>query len=67
LNSKLAARSIAIIAKFKDIYPQRDVSDLAQFFIDRYNDSIKDPSKLVETEVVLQALETSKSLSKKIS
>ncbi len=67
LNTKLCGRTIAIIHKYAEIFKdntdrRENITDLAQFYIDRFNDSVKIVEKQVETEVVLQTLDNIRSL-----
>jgi hypothetical protein len=72
MNTKLCGRTIAIIHKYAEIFKdntdrRENITDLAQFYIDRFNDSVKIVEKQVETEVVLQTLDNIRSLQKMLS
>ena len=43
MNIKLVSRSIAVLPKLRDIFGgnEQQISEYAQFFVDRFNDSIK--------------------------
>lgn len=59
MNTKLVTRTLAILLKYKEIFKaEKDVTSLVQFYIDRFNDSVKISEKQVETEICLGALET---------
>ena len=67
MNTKLCGRTIAIIHNYAEIFKdntdrRENITDLAQFYIDRFNDSVKIVEKQVETEVVLQTLDNIRSL-----
>jgi hypothetical protein len=62
MNIKLVSRSIAVVTKLREIFKNDkdrsdQISEYAQFFIDRFNDSIKLLEKQIDTEVVQQSLE----------
>jgi mannose/fructose/N-acetylgalactosamine-specific phosphotransferase system component IID len=65
--TKLVSRAIAIIPKLKEVYKNDKertdgVSEYAQFFIERFNESIKVSDKQVETDIVLLSLENVKTI-----
>lgn len=65
--TKLVSRAIAIIPKLKEVYKNDKertdgVSEYAQFFIERFNESIKVSEKQVETDIVLLSLENVKTI-----
>jgi hypothetical protein len=46
MNTKLVSRAINILLKYKEIFKNdkeraEEINGLAQFFVDRYNDSVK--------------------------
>jgi DNA-binding MurR/RpiR family transcriptional regulator len=44
LNTKLVHRTLSIVAKYQEIAgagKSQQIADLAQFYIDRFNDSVK--------------------------
>lgn len=58
MNTKLVNRTLSILLKYKEIFKtEKDVTGLVQFYIDRFNDSVKLSEKQIETEVCLHALE----------
>jgi len=65
MNIKLVSRSIGVLPKLREIFGgnEQQISEYAQFFVDRFNDSIKLMEKQIDTEVVLQSLENVRTLS----
>lgn len=62
MATKLVGRALAILPKLKEVYKNdkertETISEYAQFFIERFNESIKVSEKQVETDIVLLALE----------
>lgn len=41
MGTKHVARVINVVLKYKKIFPQKDVNELTQFYIDRFNDSVR--------------------------
>ena len=69
MNTKLVGRTISILHKYKDIFKKDKergevIQELTQFYIDRFNDSVRLVDKQVETDVVLNTLEHIRSLHK---
>lgn len=62
MNTKLVSRAINIVLRYKEIFKKQPVHHLAQFYIDRFNDSVSKHEKQVETEIVLSSLESVKRL-----
>jgi hypothetical protein len=62
MNAKLVNRSLNILLKYKKIFPEKDINGLLQFYIDRYNDSVKAVDTQIETEVVLNSLDIVKQM-----
>lgn len=65
--TKLVSRAIAILPKLKEVYKNDKertdgISEYAQFFIERFNESIKVSEKQVETDIVLLSLENVKTI-----
>jgi mannose/fructose/N-acetylgalactosamine-specific phosphotransferase system component IID len=66
--TKLVSRALAVLPKLKEVFKNdKDRSDTlseyAQFFIERFNESIKISEKQVETEVILQTLDNVRAIS----
>ncbi len=62
MNPKLIGRSIQVLVEYKQIFKNdKDkndyISDLSQYYIDRFNESVKNQSQLVESEVLIQILD----------
>ena len=58
----MVSRSLSILHKYKLIFKDdkekgEEIQSLAQFYIQKFNDSVKITEKQVETEVVLSSLE----------
>jgi len=69
MNTKLVSRTLSILLKYKQIFKNDkergdQINDLTQFYVDRFNDSVKMADKQVETDVVLTSLENVRSLQK---
>lgn len=69
MNTKLVSRTFNILLKYKEIFRNdkdrgEGINELAQFYVDRFNDSVKISEKQVETEIVLSSLENVRSLYK---
>ena len=67
MNTKLVSRSLTILLKYKQIFKNdrersEKITDLIQFYIERFNDSVKFSEKQVETEVALTSLDNVKAL-----
>jgi hypothetical protein len=67
MNTKLVSRVINVILKYKEIVKgdkerSEQIHNLAQFYVDRFNDSVSKHEKQVETEIVLQSLDNIKQL-----
>lgn len=66
LSTKHVTRVLNILLKYKKIYPNKDINEITQFYIDRFNDSVRAIEIQVENEVVLHSLEYMKELYKLI-
>ena len=69
MNTKLVSRTFNVLLKYKEIFKNdkergEQIHSLGQFYIDRFNDSVNQRDKQVETEIVLQSLENVKALQK---
>ncbi len=67
MNTKLVSRTLNILLKYKQIFKNdrersEKITDLIQFYIERFNDSVKFSEKQVETEVALNSLDNVKAL-----
>ena len=67
MNTKLVNRALLIVQKYKEIFKNdkernEQVHNLAQFYVDRFNDSVRQHEKQVETEIVLGSLDSIKTL-----
>lgn len=62
MNAKLVGRSIQVVLEYKQIFKNEKeknehVSDLAQYYIDRFNEIVKPQGQLVESEVLILTLD----------
>ena len=63
MNTKLVSRALAILVKYKRIVrADKDIHAVVQFYVDRFNDSVKSADVEVSNEVVLSALENVRQL-----
>jgi hypothetical protein len=51
-----------ITLDLKVLVPEKEIADLAQFFIDKFNESIRAADSKTETDVLLQTLEIQRKL-----
>lgn len=66
--TKLVSRAIAVLPKLKEVFKNdKDrsdtISEYAQFFIERFNDSMKISEKQVETDIIFQTLDNVRAIS----
>lgn len=71
LNTKLVNRTLSILHKYQEIFKgaagkAEQVQELTQFYVDRFNDSVKIVEKQVETEIVLSSLEMVRAVHKSL-
>lgn len=69
MNPKLVGRTIQVLVEYKQIYKNNKdkndyISDLSQYYIDRFNESVKNQSQLVESEVLIHILDNVRLLQK---
>lgn len=69
MNTKLVTRTLQVVVHYKEIYKNdkernEQVTELAQFYIDKFNESIKASEKQVETELVINSLDNVRRLQK---
>lgn len=69
MHPKLVSRTLSILVQYKEIFKNdkergEQVTDLVQFYIDRFNDAVKAQNLQVETEVLFQSLDNIKLLQK---
>ena len=62
MNPKLVGRTIQVLVEYKQIFKNNKdkndhISDLSQYYIDRFNESVKNQSQLVESEVLIHILD----------
>lgn len=63
MNTKLVNRTINILLKYKQLYPSRDISELTQFYIEKFNESYRKHDMKLEHDLIVDSLERVKELS----
>ncbi|CDW75767.1 UNKNOWN [Stylonychia lemnae] len=61
-NQRLAGRALAILNKLKDITTDKDLVDHAQYYIDRYVESIRHPDQSIKADILLDSARVVRSL-----
>lgn len=69
MNTKLVDRTLSILLKYKEVVKDDKergevIQEQVQFYIERFNDSVKVADKQVETDVVMHSLENIRALQK---
>lgn len=62
LGTKLASRSLNTVLMYKKLFNSKDAGELAQYFTDRFTESVRSVDHLTETEVLLSTLSTERQL-----